>query len=360
MPRIIDVVEWADQGPNDIVQREPEKGAGDIRLGSQLVVRTGQAAVFFRDGKALDLFREGRHTLSTMNLPILSSIIGLATSGKTPFPAEIYFVALKDFINQKWGTPTEITVRDNVLGMVQLRSFGTYAWAIDDAQQFITQIVGAQGLYSTGAINDYLRSILVTDIASVLGQVMKSKSLLDLAELQSDLGAAIVAKASEDFTAMGLKLKKLNVESIQPSDETAKAIGQRSAMGALGVNYTTYQAGQAMRDAATSGGGGGIAAVGAGLGAGAGIGQMMGGAIADGMRQAGPPPVPSADSAAGAVGAVAGAAAGAMAASAPTTKAEIQAALTKLDVRVANGEISEALYNKLAANLQKALEDAKE
>lgn len=353
MPRIIDVIEWTDQGPNDIVQRVPEHGAGDARLGSQLIVRTGQVAVFFRDGKALDVFKEGRHTLSTMNLPILSSIIGLATSGKTPFPVEVYFVAMKDFINQKWGTPTEITVPDSVLGMVQLRSFGAYAWAVTDAQQFVTQIVGAQGLYSTGAINEYLRSILVSDIATVLGQLMQTKSLLNLAALQSDLGAAILAKASEDFAALGITLKKVYIESIAPGDETAKAIGQRSAMGALGVNYTTYQAGQAMREAAQSDGGGGIAAVGAGLGAGAGIGSMMGGAIAEGMKQAGPPPITGLDGAA----AGAGAAAAGMAAA---TKAQIQNALTNLDIRLANGEISEGVYNKLLANLQKALDAAKD
>lgn len=344
MPRIIDVIEWTDQGPNDIVQREPEQGAGDARLGSQLIVRSGQSAVFFRDGKALDVFREGRHTLTTANLPILSDLIDLVTNGKNPFPVEVYFVAMKDFINQKWGTPSEITVPDSVLGMVQLRSFGTYSWAVAEPQRFVEQIVGAQGLYTAGQINDYLRSIMVSEIASTLGQVMQKKSLLDLAALQSDLGAAVQAKAADDFEAIGIRIKKVYVESIQPGEETAKAISKRGAMGALGVNYTTYQAGEAMRDAAANPGGG-MAAMGAGLGAGVGIGQMMGSAIADGMRQAAPqapqqPGAPAASSAA------------------PQTKAQIQQALTNLDIRLANGEISEAVYNKIQANLQKALENA--
>ncbi|MCS7323921.1 MAG: SPFH domain-containing protein [Anaerolineae bacterium] len=337
MPRILDVIEWPDQGPNDIVKRVPEAGAGDIRLGSQLIVRPSQAAVFFRDGKALDTFTEGRHTLTTANLPLLSSLIGLVTDSRNPFPAEVYFVATKEFVDMKWGTPNEITMPDSVLGMVQLRAFGTYSMQIKDPQRFVSQVVGAQGIYTTAQINDYLRSIMVSEFASVLGMVMKARSLLDLAALQADLGAALQAKAADDFEALGIALKKAYVVSIQPSEETAKAIATRSAMGAVGVNYMQYQAGQAMREAARNEGQG-LAALGAGAGAGLGIGQALSQAMAAGMQQ----PVPQPPS------------------SAAPTKAQIRQALTNLDIRFANGEINEETYNRLRENLSKALESAAE
>jgi len=122
--------------------------------------------------------------------------------------------------------------------------------AIKDPQRFVNQVVGAQGMYTTAQINDYLRGILVSEIATVLGQTMQTQSLLNLAALQADLGAAIQAKAGDDFEALGIALKKAYVISIQPGEETAKAIATRSAMGAVGANYMQYQAGQAMRDAA--------------------------------------------------------------------------------------------------------------
>ena len=352
MARIIDVIEWPDQGPNEIVSRVPEIGSGDIRLGSQVIVRGAQVAVFYRDGKALDSFTEGRHTLSTGNLPILSGLIGLATSSRTPFPAEVYFVTTKDFLDMKWGTPGEITVPDSVLGMVQLRAFGNYSMAVGDPIRFVNQVVGVQGLYSTAQIADYLRGILLSEIASVFGTVMKTRSLLDLAALQADMGAAIQAKAADDFDAVGISLKKVYVVQIQPSETTAQAISQRSAMGALGVNYMQYQAGQALRDAAQNESGG-MAGTGVGLGAGVGLGQVLGQAMAAGMQQPSPqgsaspqqPSPPQAEApAAGAGGA--------------QTKAQIRQALTNLDVRLANGEISEATYNRLYDNLSKALETA--
>lgn len=346
MARIIDVIEWPDQGPNDIVKRVPEQGSGDIRLGSQVIVRGAQVAVFYRDGKALDMFTEGRHTLTTMNLPLLSGLIGLATNSRTPFPAEVYFVTTKEFVDMKWGTPGEITVPDAVLGMVQLRAFGNYSMQIKDPQRFVNQIVGVQGIYTTSQVQDYLRGILVSEIASVMGATMKTKSLLDLAALQSDLGAAIQARAADDFEAVGIALKKVYVVSIQPGEETAKAIATRSAMGAVGATYTQYQAGQAMREAAQNQGGG--AGIGVGLGAGIGIGQAMADAIRQGMQQPTQQPAPPAGQQPPASGATA----------APATKAQIEQALINLDLRLANGEISEATYNKLRENLEKALQNA--
>ncbi|MCX6019630.1 MAG: SPFH domain-containing protein [Chloroflexi bacterium] len=326
--RIIDVIEWPDQGPTDIVQRVPEQGQGDIRLGSQLIVRPSQVAMFVRNGSALDKFTEGRHTLTTYNIPLITTLLKLATNDKTPFPAEVYFVTTKDFIDMKWGTPTELTVRDSELGMVQIRAFGTYSMAIQDPGQFVNQVVGVRGLFSTTDINDYLRSILLSEIASTFGSAMKGKSLLDLAAIQGELGNAVCAAAKDDFAAIGVALKKVYVVQVTPSEEIAKAIGQR-------------QAGQAMRDAAKNDASG-AAGLGAGLGAGMGIGQAMAGAMAAGMQR----PAPAAS-----------AAPAAPVESAPT-KASINAALTKLDLRFANGEVTEAVYNRLRENLEKALASA--
>ena len=82
MPRIIDVVQVPDQAPNQMVYRVPEVGSGDFRIGSQVVVRESQTAVFFRDGKALDTFGPGRHTITTGNIPLLINLLQLATEDR--------------------------------------------------------------------------------------------------------------------------------------------------------------------------------------------------------------------------------------------------------------------------------------
>src|SRR5512147_1837495 len=152
MPRILDVVEFIDESGREIVHRIPERGSGDFRLGSQVIVREQQTAVFFRDGKSMDVFDAGRHTITTANIPILSGLIGLATSGKTPFTAEVYYVSMRTYLDMGWGTPEPVTLRDADLGMVRLRANGVYSFEINDPSLFVNKIVGTQGIYETPEI----------------------------------------------------------------------------------------------------------------------------------------------------------------------------------------------------------------
>jgi len=273
MARIFDIVEFFDETGRQMVHRVPEHGSGDFRLGSQLIVRESQAGVFFRDGKALDTFGAGRHTLSTANIPLLTRLISIPFSGETPFKAEVYFVNLREFLEQKWGTPEAITLRDADLGMVRLRAFGIYSMQVSEPQLFVNKIVGTQGLYQTSQIQGFLRGIILAKLTDLLGEL--KKSLLDLPSLYDEIGAGAKAKVQDDFNALGIALKTLYVTSISPTEETAKAIDERAAMGAIGnmQAYLQFKAARAMTEAA--GVPGGVAGVGVGLGAGVGMGAAM-------------------------------------------------------------------------------------
>ncbi len=285
MARVFDVIEYLDPSGREIVHRIPEQGSGDFRLGSQLIVRESQAAVFFRDGKALDAFGPGRHTLSTNNIPLLVKLISIPFGGETPFKAEVYFVNLKEFLDQKWGTPEPIPLRDKELGLVRLRAFGTYSMQVADAQLFVNKIVGTQGIYETTQIADFLRSMIISKFVDLMGETQAS--LFDLPRLYEEIGAGAKAKLQEDFANMGVALKTLYVSSISPTEETAKAIDERAAMGAIGnmQAYLQFKAARAMGDAAAAGGEAGtLAGAGVGLGAGVGMGAAMAGAISQAMQ----------------------------------------------------------------------------
>ena len=150
MARIFDVVEHPHEMEDELVHRIPESGSGDFRIGSQVIVRESQAAVFFRDGKALDVFDPGRHTIATANIPLLADLIGKAFGNRTPFTAEVYFVSMREFLDQKWGTPQPIVMETPGVGLgwLLLQGFGTYSFQVADPQQFVTQVIGQQGNYS--------------------------------------------------------------------------------------------------------------------------------------------------------------------------------------------------------------------
>ncbi len=297
MARVLDIIEYMDEGRGEIVHRIPERGSGDFRLGSQLIVRESQAAVFFRDGKALDTFGPGRHTLTTANIPGLIGLIGKAFSGQTPFKAEVYFVTTRELTDMKWGTPQPITIPDPILGMARVTGHGTYAIQITDPQLFVAKIVGTQNLYTTRDIQNFFRSIILTKMMDLIGEM--GKSVIQMAAFVEELSAGVRAKAQEEFAARGVTLNSFYVEAISPTEETAKAIDARSAMGAIGdmSAYMQYQGAQAMREAAQNQGaaGSGIG-LGAGVGLGAAMGQMLGQAAAPhtAPAPATPPPLPQA------------------------------------------------------------------
>jgi membrane protease subunit (stomatin/prohibitin family) len=354
MARIIDVIEAPNQGANDMVVRIPEFGAGDFRFGSQVIVRESQTAVFFRDGKALDSFDAGRHTITTANLPLLSGLLSLATGGNNVFTAEVYFVNRRDFLDMKWGTPEPIALRDPDLGLARLRAFGAYSMAVVDPQLFVTKIVGTMGLFQTSQIQNYLRTIIISKLTDALGE--SKKGLFDLPAMFNEISAAVRAKVTDDFALLGIGIKQFFVESVSPTEETQQAIDKRAAMGAVGAgSFIEYQTGMAIggvgQGAAAGGGGaGGTAETGMGLGAGMGMGAAMAGVMAQAMQQATQPKAPAA-------AAPAAAAPAAAAPANPTTPAEVQALLDTLDMRLANGEISESTYDKLYARWETRLKE---
>lgn len=273
MARLFDVVEYPSEMVDEIVHRFPEEGVADLRIGSQVIVRESQRAVFFRDGRALDSFGPGRHTITTANIPLLIDLLGKAFNNRTPFTAEVYFVSMREFVDRKWGTPQPILVRNPGmgLGVALLQGFGTYSFQVRDAQQFVTQVVGAQKIYRMSDIEDRLRAILLSKLQDLLGETAAKRSVTELIGLTEEIGAGIRAKAQDDFAALGLTLKSFYIANLKPSE---KSVEELRAMGMLDLpTYTQLQAADALRDAAQNPSGG--AGLTAGIGAGIGLGNVI-------------------------------------------------------------------------------------
>jgi membrane protease subunit (stomatin/prohibitin family) len=282
MSEFLEVLEWADADSESIVHRIPEQGSAALKFGAQLIVRENQAAIFVRDGKGLDVLGPGRHTLSTQNLPVLTKVLSLPWGFKSPFRAEVYFIALKVFTNMRWGTPEPVAFKDSELGLIRLRAFGTFTMRITQPLLFINTLVGARGSFETTEVESYLREIIVSRLNDFLGETVDT--LLNLPRYYDEMAVAVKSRLKDDFGKYGMELVDLFINRITPPEDVQKRMDERAGMAAVGDidKFLKFKVANAVGDVAANGGGngnGGDVGSSVGLGVGAGLGMMIPGML---------------------------------------------------------------------------------
>lgn len=221
-------IEWFDDAGNQLVQRIPGHGSGEIKWGAQLTVRESQAAVFVYQGKAVEAFGPGRHTLKTLNIPVLTKIASLSWGMSSPLRAEVYFVNMKTFTNLTWGTRDPVAFKDSQLGLIRLRAHGIFNLQVVQPVLFVNRMVGTQGTFTADTVEDYLNRVIVSRFNDYMGDTLDS--ILNLPSRYDALAEALTRRLEKDFRHFGLRLTHLYMNAITPPPEVQKAIDDKSRM----------------------------------------------------------------------------------------------------------------------------------
>ena len=286
--QFIDIIQWTEDSDGTLAWRFPMADM-EIQNGAQLVVRESQMALFVNEGKAADVFGPGTYKLSTQTLPVLTYLKNWDKLFESPFKSDVYFFSTRQQVDQKWGTPQPITIRDADFGAVRLRAFGNYSFRVADPKLFQTEISGTRERYETVDIDGQLRGLVLQNISNAVAG--SGIAFLDLAANQLSFAHALVRQLAPEFEKIGLKLEGMTVQNVSLPEELQKIMDQKIGMGMVGNDmgkFMQYQTAQAIpkfaEGSAGGGGGSGIAGDAMGLGAGVALGQVLAQNLSAGLQ----------------------------------------------------------------------------
>ena len=293
--QFIDIIQWTEEGDGTLAWRFPMRDM-EIQNGATLVVRESQMAVFVNEGQAADVFGPGTYKLTTQTLPVLTYLKHWDKLFESPFKSDVYFFSTRQQVDQKWGTPQPIAIRDKDFGAVRLRAFGNYAYRVADPKLFHTEISGTRDAYPAADLDGQLRGLVLQNISNAIAA--SGVPFLDLAANQAMFADALARELAPAFARIGLKLETITVQNVSLPEELQKVLDQKIGMGMVGNDmgrFMQYQTAQAIPKFAEGGAqGGGVAGDAMGLGAGVALGQVLAQNLQQGLQGGGAQAAPAA------------------------------------------------------------------
>lgn len=262
---LIEVIEWVDTSDNTIIWKFQDKG-NNIKNGAKLTVRESQVAVLMNEGEFGDVYNPGLHTLTTSNMPVITTLKSWKYGFNSPFKVDIYFINTRQFTDLKWGTSGPVLMRDPEFGQVRIRSFGNFAISIVDAKLFITEFAGTNPFVRVDAVEETLQGIVSSKFAEALAQA--NITALDLAANFHALGEKVKPAFQKELDSYGIALEKFFIENVSLPEEVEKMLDKKTQLNIMKGNLNDFnqmQGGIALEKLADNDAAGGMGGLGAGV-----------------------------------------------------------------------------------------------
>jgi len=272
--QFIDVIEWNEESQGILSYRFPMTDR-EIQNGAQLTVRDTQLALFVNEGQIADLFESGMHTMATNSLPVLTNLRNWDKGFQSPFKSDLYFFSTREQLDQRWGTPNAVVIKDKQFGPLRIRAHGIYSYKLKNPKTFFTKVSGTKEVFTTQELEGQLRSAILTHLATFMGKL--EVNFIDMAANQMEFSNTLKGALVDLFSGYGLSLESFFVQSISLPEELQGHLDKMASMKMVGdlKNYAQFQAADSISIAAKNESG--AAGAGVGLGVGMAMGQSMSG-----------------------------------------------------------------------------------
>lgn len=292
--KIFDIIKYS--GNNDtFVWKFPGE---DFNTLSQLIVSESQEAVFFKDGKALDLFSAGKYTLHTQNIPLIRRLVNLPFNGESPFSCQVYFINKVVSMDVMWGTNSPIPIQDAVYKIVlPIRANGQFAVRVADSKKLLLTLVGTINQFDQITLKKYFKGILLSNIKDYIAKefAQKGVSFLEIHSHLKEISDGICTSLETEFSKYGIELVNFNVNEITPPEDDPSykqlknALAKKAEMSVMGYSYQQERAFDMLDIAAANeGSASNIMGAGMGLGMGLNMGGVFGNAMSNAMENVTP------------------------------------------------------------------------
>lgn len=272
--QFIDVIEWVDFSRDVVMWKFPDQDK-EIKMGAQLTVRESQVAILINEGKMADIYEPGRHELTTRNMPILTNLKSWKFGFESPFKVDVYFFNTRQFTDNKWGTPSPVTIPDSKFGQVEFRAFGSYNFRITNYETFFKELSGTNPIITLSQIDGTIKGKLVDRFTEVVAEMAASDfSFVQMQAQKSEFATALQPRIAEYLSQFGLELTDFSIQSITLPEELREYLNKNTQMNMVGDmnRFMQFQAANAVEKSAENPSGGNA---GMDMGTGFAMGQMM-------------------------------------------------------------------------------------
>ena len=270
----IDIIEWVDYSRDTLVWKFPDRDK-EIKMGAQLTVRESQVAILINEGRMADKFEPGRYELTTRNMPIMTTLNSWKYGFESPFKADVYFLNTRQFTDNKWGTPSPVTIPDSKFGQVEFRAFGTYNFRITNFETFFKEMAGTAPVLALSDVEGMLRGKLVDRFTEVVAEMAENEfSFVQMQANKSEFVDALKPRIATFFADLGLEVTDFSIQSITLPPELQEYLRKNTQMNMVGdlQKFMMFQSANAIQKSAENPSGGNA---GMDIGAGVAMGNLM-------------------------------------------------------------------------------------